>query len=313
MADTTIGMDVLVVDDQPMSREVLGEALRPLGCRIRQVADAREALMELRLRHYPLMFIDLVMPDMDGYALARQVRRIEEEHKRPHAALVAYSGTLYAEDGKVVEMERNRLLESGFDEGLAKPLEMDSLQGVIDTLFEHGLANPQGNRHEAPAPSTAAKQAEKPKELKLCAAYAMPNPAGPFGHALIVDDDRFSLATAQVQVEGCISHVTIAPSAREALRMFCEQPYDLVLLDLEMPDTDGFTLAARMRLLEAGMPHRTCIVALSGHLSTPEMLRRCAAAGMDDCLTKPFNAKLFRMRLDLWQRGHYPAQKLSRN
>lgn len=313
MHDTTIGMNVLVVDDQRMSREVLTEALRPLGCRIRQVADADEALSELRLHDYPLMFIDLLMPGMDGYALARRIRRIEKENKREPSSIIAYSGTLYAENGLVVDMEKQRLRENGFDDGMAKPFTMESLKDVIDHACARCSVPPPPEDPLAPLPAPAEAAKAPPKALRLPATYAMPNPAGPFTRALIVDDDRFMLSTTQVQVEGCISHVHVAQDAEEALKLFCEEPFDLVLLDLEMPGMDGFALARKLRELETGYAHRTCLVALSGNLSNGSMLRKCAASGMDDCLTKPFDAKLFRLRLDLWQRGHYPARKLILN
>ena len=309
-------LNALVVDDQALSRELLAEALRPWGMQVRQAAGGEEALAELKLKPADVVFIDLMMPGMDGQALARQLRRNEQltmasGQRRAPSVLVAYSGQLYAEQGQLVERERLRLLDQGFDDGLAKPLTPDALakvmvhvQAKFQTKAEETLAQTATLAAPAPVPAAVAKP------MALAAAYYLPQVAGPFRSALVVDDDRVSLMAAEVQVGRLVRQVTTAGRAAEAVTAFCAQPYDLVLLDLEMPDEDGYALAARLRELEAGSRHRTCLVALSGHLANAATLKACAAKGMDDCLAKPLDPTLFKTRLSLWQQEVFPAHKL---
>jgi two-component system, sensor histidine kinase and response regulator len=310
------GWQVLVVDDQAMAREVLAEALRPLGAVVRQAASGAEALAELNLKSARLIFIDLMMPDMDGAALARQIRRNEYAQPEQKHLLVAYSGHLYAEKHALVALELTRLAEQGFDNGLAKPVTTEALHRVLHELIGEPRVDEKPEINSSPSPKTPEKaKLDVPAHLmkrgpQLAAAYFVPQVQGLFQKALVVDDDRVSLMAAEVQVGQLVARVDTASSAEAAVKAFMAAPYDLILLDLEMPDEDGFALASRLRGLEEGSLHRTCLVALSGHLANLSTLQACAKHGMDDCLAKPLDMALMKTRMVLWQTGVFPTAKL---
>lgn len=303
---------VLVVDDQALSRELLAEALRLLGCKVTQAGGGADALRHMGATFFPLVFVDLMMPEMDGYALVSHIRQNVKGHDAP--TIIAYSGTLYAEDNAIVSLEKTRLSERGFDDGLAKPLTLEALRKVIDTAFPEGI--PTTDQPAAPTAVAGTVLVTSPAVVKPTAAwkvaesYNTAKPKSTFATALVVDDDRFMLMTTEAQLKRHTSHVDTASTAEEAFRLFCAQPYDLILMDLEMPDVDGLTLAQKLRVLESAATHRTCIVALSGHLAGQDILKKCAASGMDDCLAKPLDPVKFKERLELWQKGVYPASAL---
>jgi signal transduction histidine kinase/ActR/RegA family two-component response regulator len=113
------GLDVLLVDDDADTREVLALALGAGGMRVRLAASAREALREYELRAPDVILSDLGMPDEDGYALIRAIRA-RENGMRPRAPAIAMTGFASRQD-------QESALRAGFDEHLAKPVDPDAL------------------------------------------------------------------------------------------------------------------------------------------------------------------------------------------
>jgi signal transduction histidine kinase/CheY-like chemotaxis protein len=115
---------VLVVDDNPDAAELMYDALTEVGHEVRTAADAPSALQIVQTFALDIAFLDIGLPVMDGYELARQLRRIPSLSTVP---LVAVTG--YAQDG-----DRQRAFASGFTEHLAKPLTPDRVLGCIERL-----------------------------------------------------------------------------------------------------------------------------------------------------------------------------------
>jgi CheY-like chemotaxis protein len=109
--------------------------------------------------------------------------------------------------------------------------------------------------------------------------------------SILVAEDNFSnlkLLTRMLETWG--QRVTIAADGREAVRLVEQQSFDVILLDLQMPEMDGLEAAAQIRQMEAKTQKRTPIVALTAHAGS-RFREQCLAAGMDDYLTKPLQPR----------------------
>lgn len=115
---------------------------------------------------------------------------------------------------------------------------------------------------------------------------------------LLVDDDEINLLVAG-ELLGDIArmHVTCAAGGEEALRMIAHEPFDVVLMDLRMPDVDGYQATARLRELPNGAT--VPVIAVSAHVDVGDR-GACLAAGMNDLLTKPFDARQLLATLRRW-------------
>jgi signal transduction histidine kinase/CheY-like chemotaxis protein len=128
------GISVLVVDDEPDSREVMAHALEACGARVTLASSAREALEILEHEDVDVLLSDVAMPDVDGYALIRKVRA---STARRIAAIPAAAVTAHARDD-----ERQRALSAGFQLHLAKPLELAQLTRTVEALARDKALHP---------------------------------------------------------------------------------------------------------------------------------------------------------------------------
>jgi PAS domain S-box-containing protein len=256
------GLRVLVVDDNPTNRHILGEWLT--GWRMEPVAvgDGMAALGALwdavsAGRPYPLVLLDARMPDTDGLALAARIRE--------RAALSAVRIILLTSDHRPGDSARSRELR--IDAHLLKPLQQDEL---LETIY----------RVMSRAPGAAPTAVEEPAREPAAAPAAAPL------HILLAEDDEFS-AQLMERLLGRRGHrVRLATNGREALALAAAGVFDLLLLDVHMPELDGFEVAQAIRERERSVRGHLPVIALTAR-SRKEDRERCLAAGMDDFLTKP--------------------------
>lgn len=120
---------VLAVDDHPINRDLLARQIRLLGLRTETAENGKVALDMWRKVGYDLIITDCHMPEMDGYALAREVRKIEASASLPHIPVIAWTANALAE-------ESNRCRDSGMDDLLVKPADMKQLRSVLEKWFD---------------------------------------------------------------------------------------------------------------------------------------------------------------------------------
>ena len=130
---------ILVVDDMRLSADMVSRLLILLGQRVRTTNDAQSALLALKEGEYDVLFSDIAMPEMNGYELAAEVRRLPE---RASLILVALTG-----HGQAGDVRRAR--ESGFDYHLVKPVGIDQLRDFLNEL------PPLPTEAERPAPTSS--------------------------------------------------------------------------------------------------------------------------------------------------------------
>jgi two-component system, sensor histidine kinase and response regulator len=263
---------VLVVDDHPAAREILLRLVQDLQLRVDAVASAAAALDAIRRADsrmpYDLVLADLDMPDMNGVELAEAVAQGVLRH-RPKVILV----TAFGRDDAIRQAQNAPLAAVLF-----KPVEQSQLQDA----FINALAQ-DGGMHAA-----------VPRQ------HAVPRFDG--CKVLLVEDNEINqqIACEMLAVTG--AQVDVAGNGRVALeQVFGAGPgeYDLVLMDIQMPEMGGHAATRRVRMdtRYAALP----IVAMTAHATADERAE-CAASGMQDHITKPIHPDRFYQTLARWMK-----------
>ncbi|WP_296920008.1 response regulator [Thiohalocapsa sp.] len=259
--DVLVGRRVLIVDDNATNLRVLSEYLNAFGCIIDQAGGADEAKQRLGAASaaeepYDIVVLDMMMPVVDGLTLGREIRR-SGEYGEPK--LVMLSSRDQRGDGRALE-------QAGFDAFFTKPVKRNVLHRLLVRLFEV----PYGATEEQPAAPAAAE---------------LPLDAPPL-RILVAEDNPTNQKVALSMLKRLGYRADAVANGREALKALQLIPYDLVLMDVQMPEMDGLEATRRFRALEAGTGRRLPIIAMTAHASTADR-DRCLAAGMDDFVTKP--------------------------
>ena len=265
-------LSVLVVDDNATNRHILEEWLRGWEMQPTAVGDAIAALDTLRQaaahgRPNPLVLLDARMPDTDGLTLAAQIRKQPE--------LSATRIILLTSGDRPGDLARSR--EQQIDAHLLKPVQQDEL---LETIYRV-MSRTSGDAMAAARTSAEGEQAP-----------ASASAASPL-RILVAEDQEFNAQLLEQLLGRRGHHVRLAGNGREALDMAGEQAFDLLLLDLHMPELDGFEVAQAVRERERTAGGHLPIIALTAR-SRKEDREQCLAAGMDDFLAKPVQAA------DLW-------------
>jgi two-component system sensor histidine kinase/response regulator len=254
------GLRVLVVDDNVTNRLILDQQLRAWRAETTLCEDAAAALpllrgAALRGQPYELSILDLRMPGTDGLALADA---IHADGGIPDHPMIMLSSE--------VDFDQAAADHAGISAVLVKPIRSADLFARISDVM--GLAGPA-----APASATA------------------PGAAGPAGadsqcgRVLLVEDDELSQLAGAGILTQLGYQVEVASDGQQAVAMATARRYDAIIMDCHMPVMDGYT-AARMIHAAEGHGRHTPIIALTA-AALPEDRARCAAATMDDYLTKP--------------------------
>jgi PAS domain S-box-containing protein len=250
---------VLVVDDNTTNRRILEEVLTHWHMRPTAASGGRAALEELERaaragRPFPLVLLDANMPEMDGFALAEEIKR--RKRLAGAAIMMLTSG---ARPG-----DRARCFEVGVSSYLMKPIKQSDL---LDTIMEV-LAAPQARRAARAAAKGAVPKAGRPLRI------------------LVAEDNPVNQQVAVGLLERAGHAVRLADNGREALGLLDEEAFDLVLMDVQMPELDGLETTAAIRQRERSTGRHIPIVAVTAHTMKGDA-DRCLAAGMDAYVAKP--------------------------
>jgi PAS domain S-box-containing protein len=255
------GLRTLVVDDNAVNRRILREML--VNWRMSPtVVESGQAGLDEMLRAaksdsaYELVLLDAIMPKMDGFALAE---KIKEQPELAGATVMMLSSAMPA--GSTA-----RCATLGIAGLLTKPVTQSELLDAI--LIAVSLQAEGGDSRDADTRFGGTDLARS-------------------GLRILVAEDNVvnrAVATGILEKEG---HVLVhAANGREAVRAFSDGAFDLILMDVQMPEMDGFEATRRIRELEEATGCHTTIVAMTAHAMAGDR-ERCLAAGMDDYLSKP--------------------------
>jgi signal transduction histidine kinase/CheY-like chemotaxis protein len=244
---------LLLVEDNYISQKVAKTSLEKDGYNNLDIAEnGRVAVKLVMEKEYQIILMDIRMPLMDGIEATEKIRELEKTMPdRPPAYIVAF--TAYA-----VEGDRERFLEAGMDDYIAKPFQPEELIRVIEKFAIKARFRTQ-------------------RSMKI----------------LLAEDNKINQKVAVKTLEAFGHKVVVAENGAEAVEQYKASDFDLILMDLEMPEMDGIEATKAIRKLEKDNflqgDHRkkVKIVALTAH-STTDDKERCLASGMDDYISKPF-------------------------
>jgi two-component system, sensor histidine kinase and response regulator len=253
---------LLVVDDNNTNRRILEKMLESWGVEhavVGNVPDALQLLEEFAARDTPfhLVISDVKMPNQDGFDLAERVR--ETPHLKETRIILLTSGDV-AED-------RRRCQELRVSDYLLKPVKQSELfDSMVAALSEKGgnVVSPVGDG-------------------------ILTAPSLPPLRVLLAEDSTVNqkLATVLLELQG--HSVALANNGREALDLLKTSTFDLLLMDVQMPELDGLEATRQIRAQESAGEHIP-IVAMTAHAMKGDR-ERCLEAGMDDYLAKPIRAQ----------------------
>ncbi len=262
----------LVVDDNPAAREILADALEDVSERVDAVASGAEAIAAIRERDgdrpYDVVFMDWRMPEMDGLEATRRIQEDSGIAHRPAIVMVTAFGR------EEVREEAERLHVAGF---LLKPVTKSMLVDTLVSIF-------------APSAESREAVAEPSRSDRLAGV-----------RILLTEDNAINQQVAVELLEGVGARVEVADNGAVSVRKLLEvpfpPPYDLVLMDLQMPEMDGFQATAKIR----SDPRfaRLPIIAMTAH-ATLEERQRCLDAGMNDHVSKPIDPDAMYATLERW-------------
>jgi PAS domain S-box-containing protein len=257
------GRKVLIVDDNDTNRALLEELLRRWGLTpvaVASAAAARDALAAAAAEPYSLLLVDVCMPDEDGWSLIDWLRA--QPTLRDTSVLVMSS---MSEGGG-----SRRARAAGVRELLLKPISQRELLGALARVAGGSSGEPSA---ESSAPPTAVRARRLP-QLRV----------------LVAEDNPVNQELIRRLLAKRGDHCVLAADGRAALACWHQEPFDLVLMDMQMPEMDGFATTAAIRRVEADHERaRVPIVALTAHAMEGDR-ERCLAADMDGYLSKPLRS-----------------------
>ncbi|MBN2551718.1 MAG: response regulator [Spirochaetales bacterium] len=286
-ADFFSGLRVLVVDDNASARECVRNYLEYWGSRVEEAQTGKDALERMRRSvqeggdPYALVLVDLRMPGIDGWQLASEVTSdpLLSEMK---LILLTPEGSGSGE----AKMKRLRW----FHGYLSKPVKRSSLLAEVFRVLTLEYE-----------PELAELEAAEETELVEEAGEAPERPAGAepkVARILVVEDHEVNRQLFKTILEKLGHSVYLAADGLEALEAAGQTRYDLIFMDVQMPNMNGYDATRKLREMGVGTP----IIAVTASALQEEQ-QRAIAAGMDHCLTKPFKKKDLLPVLDRWLPG----------
>jgi signal transduction histidine kinase/CheY-like chemotaxis protein len=260
------GMRTLVVDDNAVSRQFLEKLLKSWSMVATAVADGDAALAALTRAHgagqpFRLVILDAQMPGMDGLEVARRIKQTP--------ALATATVIMLSSADRQGDAQRCKQL--GIHTYLIKPITRPDLFEAIRKALAPPTRTPDPPQQEAPA---------KP---------------GSLARILLAEDNAVNQRLAVRLLEKRGHYVRVAEDGAEAVKALGEEVFDLVLMDVQMPNMDGLEATALIREKEAGTTLHVPIIALTAH-TMKEDRERCLDAGMDDYVSKPLRTT------ELWEK-----------
>ena len=269
------GMRVLVVDDNGRSREILKEMLETMSFEVSLATSAREAIAELIKADaedpFQVVLMDWHMPEIDGLTAARVIRESTPLEQPPKVILITAYGK---------EVASKEVAQAGLLGVLAKPINNSAL---FDSIMQAFIKD---------APEVRGQPAVK--EVQAAADFTGLR-------VLLVEDNDINRELASQLLREVGITVSIAHHGREAVEMVMKESFDGVLMDIQMPEMDGYQAA---RIIRA-QPELTTlpIVAMTANAMAADRVK-VLAAGMNEHLSKPIDPGELYAAIRLWFKPH---------
>ncbi len=268
------GLRVLVVDDNATNRTIL---INQIGSLEMIAGEAKDGAGALDLLHaaaergqpYDLVITELRMTGMNGFELARAIKSDPSIAK---ARIILLSST-----GRQGDSELAR--KAGIDAYITKPVRQTQLLNSLMKIMNDGKVAPPDDSALRPAP-----QQPPPNELQP--------------RILIAEDNAVNQKVAVGLLRKFGYAADVVSDGREAVAASARESYDIVLMDCQMPEMDGYEATAEIRRREGENKHTTIIAMTANALEGDR--EKCLAAGMDDYVRKPVKAEELKAALERW-------------
>jgi signal transduction histidine kinase/CheY-like chemotaxis protein len=247
------GKTVLIVDDNATNRRILKLQTEKWGMTSRDTEHPRRAIQWIQEgEHFDLIITDMHMPELDGLMLTREIRKLQDEKALPIILLTSLGRRELGAE------------ELNFSAYLTKPLKPSHLYDALAGIFARSLVTPR------PAPAKAAMDREMGKKHPL--------------RILLAEDNQVNQKLALRILDQMGYRADIASNGLEAVESIERQTYDVILMDVQMPEMDGLDATRDIRkLTEVSQPH---IIAMTANAMEGDR-ELSIAAGMNDYISKP--------------------------
>jgi PAS domain S-box-containing protein len=256
---------ILLVDDNPNNLEILKHHMEAWECECDTATSGKMALSLIQAvaevdAPFDAVITDMIMSDMNGAELGRQIR---EDSRYKEAHLIMLTSTGLRGDAACLE-------KIGFNAYLTKPVSRSQLFNCLVTLF--------GDKYSGNT---------KAHECQMVTKHSLSDANFKNTRILVAEDNHINLKIALKMLEAFGLKADGVGNGKEALDALTRIKYDLVLMDLQMPEMDGFEASCKIRENQAGInsPHIP-IIALTANAMKGDR-EKCLAAGMNDYITKP--------------------------
>jgi two-component system, sensor histidine kinase and response regulator len=258
------GMEVLVVDDNLANLHIFGEMLNNWGIKPTTADSGSSALNKIGQavksgNPFPLVILDIMMQDMDGFAVATQIRKYKE---MATTKIIMLSG---ADQNDYNELYTKLNISTH----LMKPIKQSTLLDTILTVV--GMIPEESHK---PKPVGIYSSLKSDQQLRI----------------LLAEDNAVNQQLAVRMLQKFGHTIEVARNGKEAIDILENGSFDLILMDVQMPEMDGFEATAIIRERETITGTHIPIIAMTAHAMKGDR-ERCLESGMDDYVSKPVQAK----------------------
>jgi PAS domain S-box-containing protein len=285
--DDLTNLRVLVVDDNATNRRIVGHQVAAWGMRSRSATDGAEALALMREaaasgESFDLAVLDMMMPGMDGLELAHTIKG---DPLISQTQLVMLTSITRRSDCA-------SLRRAGLASCLTKPVKQAQLFDCLTKVMA-------GATGASERPETE-NQSMMSNQVTRAEPSTTPQPvARKRTRVLLAEDNPINQKVALRQLEKLGYSADAVVNGREALNALALNPYDIVLMDCQMPEMDGYEASAEIRRREGANQH-TIIIAMTANALEGDR-EKCLASGMDDYLSKPVKLKELAAVMEQWR------------
>ncbi|ABA88306.1 sensor histidine kinase response regulator, Hpt domain-containing [Syntrophotalea carbinolica DSM 2380] len=262
-------MQALIVDPHPLTRRSVQQQLREWGIKAKTADHGKKALAMLQAQNFQIILVALTLPDMPGRELIQHCCDVAQTVPK-HIITLGLTGQ---------KLPPCRISDATTVSYLTKPIRPSKL------LLHLTNAPPLEDnvQSQTPCPNPASETSTPTK-----------------ARVLLVEDNPVNQQVAKGMLEKLGCNVTLAADGQEALTAYSHSPFDLLFMDCQMPNMDGYEATRAIRADEKQHHKTTCpIIAMTAH-TLPGDRERCLKAGMDDYLGKPFTMRQVRTLLNRW-------------
>ena len=281
-AETVVPADILhkrilVVDDNQTNREILRIQLQYWGCSVEEVSSGQEALEELHRaitdgKPFDIAVVDMQMPGMDGVDLGRIIKG--DPALENTILIMLTSMGQYGDAAKAKEI--------GFAAYLSKPVKNSQFYDVLVTVSGLGA----GQTDEGGGPIVTKHSAAETRKNNI--------------RILLAEDNSINQEIALNILDKLGYRADAVPNGREVLKSLEKIPYNLVLMDIQMPEMDGFAATREIRNPQSAIrDHKIPVIAMTAHAMQSDR-DACIEAGMDDYVSKPISPKKLSEAIERW-------------